>query len=437
MVAVRAFRGVRYNPEKVPALGAVVAPPFDVISPDEQEELHRRHPLNYVRVILPTGAPGNNERESRYTRAAATLRGWLADGTLLTDPEPSLYVYEQTFRVPELGGREFTRRSLIGAVLQEPFGEGQVYPHETTHAAPKEDRLKLFTAAGANPSQTFTLFPDPDGAMRAALERAAASPPAVKFTDPAGIRNRFWVVSDGNTVAEITGLMADRPLVIADGHHRYETTLMYREVLGGRGDGSSPVDFMPLCMAAMEDPGLVVLPIHRTLHGLQDFSFARFLEAEAKDFEISEARRDELIAVDLAPKAGMEDLPIFGLAARDEAGKDLFRILRLRSLASVKARAPEFPAVFRALDLTVLHLLLEDLLGIDQEKLERKENIAYFKEAPETLAALDGGAQLAVICRTTPVREIFDVVRTRQRMPQKSTYFYPKVLTGLVLRMVE
>jgi len=441
MVTVRAFQGVRYNLESVADLSRVVAPPFDVISPQEQDELHERHPLNYVRVILPRDEPGNGEGGNRYTRSAATLKKWLEEGVLLRDREPAFYVYEQTFAVREMNGKTFTRRSFIGAVLQEPLDSGQVYPHETTHTAPKEDRLRIFTATGATPSQTFALFPDPEGDVRRTLERAAGRPPTAEFTDSAGILNRFWVVTDPEFVDGLSRLMADRPLVIADGHHRYETTLLYREVRGGRGDGSSPVDYMPMCLAAMEDPGIVVLSIHRAVHGVAGLSLSRFLEHAAESFAVAEASREEVLAVALARKQGRDDLPLFGLAARDESGAERHWLLRLKDLETMARRAGELPAASRALDLTVLHLLLlEDLLGIGPERLERKENLTYFKEAEETLASLrpeKGGHQLVFICRATPVPEIFDVVRARQRMPQKSTYFYPKVLSGLVLRLVE
>src|SRR5579871_1254195 len=224
MADIRAFRAYRYDPGRVGALGDVVAPPYDVIDPALQQALYDRSPYNVVRLILNKESPSDTERDNRYTRAAATLRDWLRDDVLRQDSARGLYVYHQDF---EVEGRTYTRRGFLARVRLEPFGAGRVYPHEETLAGPKADRLKLFRATGMNLSPVFGLFPDDQASVQAQLDAAVRRAPPLEATDHLGVVNRLWPVSDQHVIGQVTSLMAQKPVFIADGHHRYETGLRY------------------------------------------------------------------------------------------------------------------------------------------------------------------------------------------------------------------
>ena len=436
MPDIRPFRALRYDPEMVGDTGQVVAPPYDVIGADLHRVLLARHPRNAVRLDLPLGEP-REDPDERYRRAARTLTAWRSDGTLRKDPRPSVYVYEQAYRVPGTD-MERTQRGFFARLRIEPFGPGSsVLPHERTLSGPKEDRYRLLRATGLNTSPVVGLYEDPSGAAAAALAGISASSPAADITDVDGVRHRLWVIADegeGSTAAVLTAAAAAGPVYIADGHHRYETAVRYRDERRTASTEQDPAfDFLLMLFLDAADQ-LTVLPTHRVVRGLGADGFARLRDGLPGLFAVTEAATDALVArydaaAELAGGAGR-----LGLVTRDrsfllEARREAFAVL---SVAGGE--------VVRALDVSLVAATLDHVLGIDAAAVAGGERITYTKSAAEAaalVASAEDGADAAFLMEPTPVASILAVSCDGDVMPQKSTYFYPKALTGLVLNPLE
>ncbi len=436
MPVIRPFRALRYDPATVGDLGAVVAPPYDVIDDRLRATLLARHPLNAVRLDLPHDEPGD-EPDERYRRAARTLAAWRSDGTLHKDPHPSIYVYEQTYRIPGTD-EERTQRGFFGRLRLEPFGEGSgVLPHERTLAAPREDRYRLLRATGVNTSPVVALYDDASGRSRDVLERLTGGPAAADLVDDEGTRHRLWPVPAGGAepnpaVAALLSAAGSGPVTIADGHHRYETALRYRDErrMTRSCEEDPPFDYLLALVLERHEP-LTVLPTHRLV--LAD-SVAEpldgLLEAARDLFEVEPVGRDRLLDAFGAPREGGHGR--FGLWFARPGGDAVGGILTARR----HAFRPHLPAggdAVRALDVTLLGVALERLAGLDTAAVTGGA-IGYTKSAADALAAVDEGrAAAAFLLEATPVADIVAVARDGDVMPQKSTYFYPKALTGLVI----
>ena len=432
MPEIRPFRALRYRPETVGDLSLVVSPPYDVISPKQQQELLARHPKNVVRLDLPPDEPGDQPHE-RYRRAARTLAAWRSDGTLHKDPRPSLYVYEQTYVVPGTSV-ERTQRGFFGRLRLEPFGEGSgVLPHERTLSGPKEDRYRLLRATGVNTSPVVGLYEDPSGRASEALEAVAATAPLSDFEDEYGVRHRFWVIpaeagADG-LVETLIAAASAAPVTIADGHHRYETALRYRdERRMTRSCEEDPAfDYLLMLFLDAAQP-LTVLPTHRVVRGLGDDGRA-LLDGAATLFSVEPADRDALLRAFAGdPRAGGRGR--LGLWTR--AGGAILTARR----EAFEPYLPPGGSAMRALDVTLLGAALERLAGIDAPAVAAGERVRYTKSAVEALDWIDraeDGADAALLLESTPVASIAEVAQEGDVMPQKSTYFYPKALTGLLI----
>ncbi len=439
MPEIRPFRALRFNSAAVTDPALVVAPPYDVIDDAERQRLLARHPANVIRLDLP-GLEGGEDPDDRYRRAARTLATWRSDGTLHKDPHPSVYLYEQAYRVP---GSEVARsqRGFFARLRLEAYGPGSgVLPHERTMSGPKEDRYKLLRATGVNTSPTIGLYDDPDGAGVAVLDANMARAADVDLIDDDGVRHRLWAVpADGDAAAAVAPLLAAAsrgPLTIADGHHRYETALRYRDERRMTRSCEEDPAFDYILMLVLEATGqpLTVLPTHRVVHGLGDAGIAALLDGLDGWFEV---RRD----VDAAELERVFD-PI-GLAA---GGGGRFGLWTRAGGALLTARrdafGPHLPsggAALRGLDVTLLAVALERLAGLDPEAVAAGA-IAYTKSVREALgwvAAGVDGADAAFLLEPTPVAAISAVARDGDVMPQKSTYFFPKALTGLVINPLE
>lgn len=432
MPDIRPFRALRYDAELVGDLGAVVAPPYDVIGPDLQAELLRRHPANAVRLDLPLAEPGE-EPDERYRRAARTLTAWRSDGTLRKDPRPSVYVYEQAYRVPGTT-IERTQRGFFARLRLEPFGpESGILPHERTLSAPKEDRYRLLRATGMNTSPVVGLYEDPAGTAAALLAAVSTELPAADLVDDDGVRHRLWAVPDdgeGSTAATLARMAGAGPVFIADGHHRYETAVRYRDERRTASAEQDPAfDFVLMLFLSASDQ-LTVLPTHRVVRNLGDDGTARLVARLPELFEVTRVDGPNLVAAfeaagELSGGAGR-----FGLVTRDgawrlEARRDAFTVLPANGGEAV-----------RALDVSLLAATLEMLAGIDAAAVAGGQRITYTKSAAEAAAlvtAAGDDADAAFLLEPTPVASILAVARAGDVMPQKSTYFYPKALTGLVL----
>ncbi len=431
MANIHPFRGWRYDPVRVDC-AAVVTPPYDVITPELQDELYARSEYNAVRLVLGRQHDTDNDQDNRYTRAAAHLDAWREAGLFRQDP-PAIYRYEQKF---EAGGETYTRRGFFCRARLSEWGREDIYPHEKTHAGPKVDRLKLMRAVRGNTGPVFGLLTDPGGEISGWLAGLGNDEPAATITGSDGVSNRLWVVDDENRLNELAGLAAARQIFIADGHHRYETALAYRnevrEQMQAAGQTPPPLgeldsDYLLMLIVADSDPGLVIWPTHRLVHGLQDFSAAALLEKCREQFTVTEAAD----AAELATRLDQAETPAYGLALP----QGLY-FLALTDAQAMDQRAPERSAAWRGLDVSTLHLLiLEDLLGINEEKLLAKENIIYSKSAAEAVRlaqAGERGVQAGFLMRPTLMSQVREVAGAGEVMPQKSTYFYPKVLSGLV-----
>jgi uncharacterized protein (DUF1015 family) len=430
---VRPFRGLRYRPGVAANLADILSPPFDVISPEAQRFLLRRHPDNVVRLELGEERLDDTPQDNRYTRAAATLSDWLSEGILAVDPEPAFYLYDQEFF---RGGRLLRRRVLLARVRLEPWEKGVVLPHEHTLIAPKEDRLQLLRHCRTSFSPVFALYRDAYGRVRAAAGQAARAAPLAEAREPGGETHTLYGLADDAATDSIHDLFRDRTLYVADGHHRYETALAYRgERRAANWSGEEPENFVFMALTAAEDPGLVVLPIHRMvrLATIPDDLPARFEELFLVE-DLGPVRsggplRDALARLS---EAGSRE-PAYVVVG---PGPSRLRLLRPRDVEALRASLPpNAPAAWRDLDVALLqYAVLEGLLGIDADRLARGGALEYTDDGAEALEAVASGrAPLAFLLNATPVEQILAVADAGERMPQKSTFFYPKLATGLVM----
>jgi uncharacterized protein (DUF1015 family) len=431
---IRPFRALRYRADEVDDLAAVISPPYDVIGPDEQRELLARDPRNVVRLDLPAAEPGD-EPEDRYRRAARTLAAWRSDGTLHKDPRPSLYVYEQTYRLPG-GAEERSQRGFFGRVRLEPFGPGSgVLPHERTLAAPREDRYRLLRATGVNTSPVVALYADGTGIAAAVLATLTAGPADLDVADSDGVRHRLWVVPDDGQsdgpVARLVAAASEGPLTIADGHHRYETALRYRdERRMTRSCEEDPAfDYVLTLLLDTTAEPLTVLPTHRILLELTDAGLERLRAGLGELFSAREASADEICHSFGGPVDGVGGRGRFGLWTRG------FGALLDARRESVEPLLPQGGDALRRLDVTVLEAAIGRLTGIDATAVA-EGRLAFTKSAPGAVERVDrraDGADAAFFVEPTPVADVLAVARDGDVMPQKSTYFYPKAASGLVI----
>jgi len=432
MADIRTFKGLSFGPAL--DLGVVVAPPYDVISAAQAAVLRARSPYNAVHVDLPV-APGETPAPAAYAAAAATFRAWRAGGELRSSTEPALYLIDQTYRGPD--GRERTRRGFIARLLLAGFDERVVLPHERTHAAAKIDRLELYRATHADLSTIFLLYPDDDGTVEEALSAAAADVmgAAREARDGDGNVHRVALLS-GARADRIAALLRSRRLYIADGHHRYETALAYRDERRAAGDHSA--DTMMVYLCGMNDPGLAVFPTHRLLRGVTVPPLTELLERLTPYFEpfggpCSGRAACAAAFEGMAGAAGTET--VFGLySPADDAGV----VVRARGTAGAERLVDQgFSPAAAGLSVTILHeFILAEVLGMDPG--ESEAHIAYAKSVPEAMTALGGGEYgLGAFLTATRVDEVRAVADAGETMPQKSTYFYPKLLTGLVFDALE
>jgi uncharacterized protein (DUF1015 family) len=420
MPDVRPFRALRYSSDEVPDLATVVSPPYDVVSPERRAALLARDPRNVIAVELPESTPGD-EPEDRYRQAARTLAGWRSSGVLRKDPRPSWYVLEQAYRVPETG-EERSQRGFLGLVRLVPYGgTAGVLRHERTLDAPREDRYRLLRATGANTSPIVGLYEDPSGVAATALGAIAARPPSAELVDDEGVQHRLWVVpADDPDVAELPGPAAAGPIVIADGHHRYETALRYRDErhMTRSCEEDPPFDWaMMLFLSTAER--LTILPTHRLLRGLS-----------AEEVGSIPARVGTLFEVEATDAAGFErgvERGTLGLATTSGCWT-----MEPKALSSEPPSGDGGSAV-DVLDVAVLGRALDRLWGIDAGAVAAGR-LAYTTSASEALASVDQRrADAAFLLAPTPVDDVVEVARRGEVMPQKSTHFYPKALAGLVL----
>jgi len=417
MAEVKPLNALHYDLGRAGSLSDLLAPPYDVIGPRERRQLLTRSPHNAVELDLPEDPAGGD----RYRHAARTLEAWRAEGVLVADEEPSIWALEQSYSGPD--GRGYVRRGLLARVGVSEYGPGLVRPHERTQPGPKQDRLDLTRATRHNLSPIFSLHPgDAWGLIEPALGE-----PWGEASDDDGTRNRVWRVDEPRALDAVRASLAGAELLIADGHHRYETARAYADEFGGDGDHR----YTLMCLVSLDDPGLTVFGYHRLLGGFAGTGRPQVLaEALREHFEIEEVGEDDL------DPAGAPGVGVFGYI--DSHLRRGFR-LRLKETKLVDGLLPGRSEAYRRLDAAILEeLVLKRALGMSAEDVERKRGIGYAKSAAEALGAIgdEGEHQVAFLLRPTPVEQVREVAAAGETMPPKSTFFYPKVPTGIVFNPV-
>lgn len=443
MADISAFKGLRYRAGEAADLSKVTAPPYDVIDADGRAELASRDPHNIVRLILPDDGKG----EGRYAHAAELLDAWLSEGVLVEDMKPGIYVIRQEW---QSGTERCERTGFVAAVALEPYGKGKIFPHENTMPAPKGDRLELLKATRANLSQIFSIFPDEDHSVGAWLTRVTGGAPEAESADAAGVVTKLWTEFDEARIAELAELMRGREVLIADGHHRYETALNYQRFcteMAREAHPNAPADaldapqlhpnapqnaVMMLCVA-MNNQGLSTLPTHRLLPAdvaqpdkLIERLKEYFCVHPIATFSQKPGELDAILKSDTTPNlmvlyVGNERPPM---------------TIRPRDDVELGALMPDHSETWRSLDVSILqYVILEGMLGLTLEHVSHGAGIGYVHDADEAKHRVDDGEfAAAFILRPTPVSAVAAVASHLEKMPPKSTFFYPKAVTGMVLR---
>ena len=415
MAEIRPLRAIHYAPGV--RLDDVVAPPYDVIDDEQRAALLARSSHNVVEIDLPQG-------DEPYEHAAQTFEAWLRDGVLVRDEEPALWALTQEYTDPD--GERRTRSGFFAAVRVTDYGPGRIRPHERTHPGPKEDRLRLTRATNANLSPIFSLYSDPRHAAWGALAaHVDGQAPFGETRDPDGTVNRLWRIADPDAIATVTEAVADAELLIADGHHRYETARVYAEEAGTDGAG-----WVLMCLVALEDPGLTVFPTHRLARGRGLERYEALATVLRENFAIEEVGEDELV-----PPAGG---PPLELGYLDAHFKRPFR-LTLRDADAGAAELPDAPPALQRLDTAVLEaMLLKGVLGLTDDDISHLNDFGYARDRRQAVDLVTSGEyDVAFLLRPTPVEQVREVAASGASMPPKSTYFFPKVPTGLVINPLD
>ncbi|MCE5250117.1 DUF1015 domain-containing protein [bacterium] len=422
MPTLRPFRALRYNQDVAGTISGLVAPPYDIIYDEWRDRLYQRSPYNIIRLIKNRDEPGDNETTNKYTRANDYIRSWMQKDVLRLDNTPSLYIRSETF---DLDGEVKTRYGFIALMKIEEFGT-HIHPHERTLSGPKIDRMNLVKATRTNLSQIFSIFKDPDSSIQnMILKRTGETSPDIDFTDEQDIVRKMWIVDDPDFISGIIGAMKGRDIIIADGHHRYETALAYRKLMEGeRTREDEPFDYVSMYFSSADDPGMTILPTHRKIQGLASFDEGTFFGMLEDSYAVE--------CIDRVPEAngllrhmreGSDTTTVFGLYTRDG-----YRIARLRN-----------PAVPKEPDVEILHNdIIERRLGISREDIAAGRYLHFCKSAEHAIEDVAAGRdQMAILMNALRTEELFRKILNGERMPQKSTYFYPKTLSGLVMYKID
>jgi uncharacterized protein (DUF1015 family) len=437
MAKIYPFRGIRYNPDVVKSLDAVVTQPFDRIDSALQDEYYGRNELNFVRLNRGKTAPGDTGSENPYTRAAGFLEAWLRNGVLRRDEKPSLYICHIEYRLP--GDHFKTWRGFLTLVQLEELGKG-IRPHEKTLARPKQDRLDLMRATGAQLEPVFLLYDDSGDEIQKRLDDAEKEGAGFSACDDDGNLHKVWAVTDHRVIEGVSRLMEGKPLIIGDGHHRYETSLEYRDEMRGKGvqcEGNENYNNILAALANARDEGVTILPTHRAVSHIPDFDEDSVFTRISKTFlieEIPHGRRKEDALHELLER--MEKLKkrhSFGLYLR---GGSTFHLVTLGKEESIEPfMKGGHSQVWKRLDVSILHgILIEKILGIGPEQIEKGMRIHYLRGAEEAVSLVDQGKYgMVFLLNPTDVDHVRAVVAAGECMPVRSTDFYPKVLSGLVM----
>jgi len=420
LAEIAPFKGIRYDETIVGDLSKVVSPPYDIISPEDRVYYHQLHPNNFVRLILGEEFESDNDSQNRFTRARGYLDKWLADGALKQDEEPAIYVYQQQF---ERDGNMKSIYGFICAVKLHEYADGVILPHENTLAKPKSALGQTIRQAQANLDCVYGLYADENAVLDEVMNRAASQKPDMDTRDKDGVRHTVWVVNDPAEIARVVDFLKDKPIAIADGHHRYETALAYRNEMRAKCSCGCEMasDYALMTIANVHQQDMTIFPTHRVVNNLSD-AIIDSMETNLGDlFEINDSSKESILS--------------------DMARRRAIGVYYAKGVKTLKLKAD--PAVLldgceasSNLELNILHkLILDRALGIDEEKLRNQTHIIYTRDPQEAMGLVDSGErQIAFLLNHIEVKSVLDIASAGEKMPQKATYFYPKLLSGLVLR---
>jgi uncharacterized protein (DUF1015 family) len=443
MAIVVPFKGVLYNQEKVEDFSKVMAPPYDVISPAQQDEYYQKSPHNVIRLILGTQFPDDSKSDNRYSRAAGFFNTWQEEAILKRDASQSFYFYHQEFSVP--GREKVNRDGFVGLVRLEDTDKKVVIPHEKTLDKPKADRLQLIEACKANFSPIFSLYPDSEDVIIQLLKGVIAGPPLIDVTDEDGILHQLWRISHADVLRKVSQWLKDIPLFIADGHHRYETALNYRNLEVKRNPqstGKELYNYVMMYLTPMEGEGLVILPYHRIINNLEGFDFSLFEKKLEDYFEIKSFQFDKSNQVQVWEEFNRQlqndgwDVPVLGMYG---AGQSCYHLLLLKEKVFFSLVDDEKGSVsLKKLDVSIIEsVIFKDVLAITGDDLKQQQNLTYVHDTREGLDLVQNeGYQLAFFLNNTKPSDIKDITGRGETMPQKSTFFYPKLLSGPVINKI-
>lgn len=423
MAVIKAFNGMRYNTSVAGEISKLCCPPYDIISENQRLEYIKENEYNVIRLELP------KEGENPYANASEILDMWRDKGVLIHEDKPAIYIYEEEFSAC---GERKSIKGIIARVKLEEFSKGIILPHEFTLSKAKEDRLNLMKATNCNFSQIYALYMDETHSTLNTINEESEGNAELEFTDSDNVTHRLWIVTDENTIAKLIDDFSDRKLYIADGHHRYETALNYRNYCRDNGiskEGDAQ-DYQMIYLVDMEHPGLVVFPTHRLVRDLPEFDKDKMLSLCAEYFDIIEYNGTENMEKELE-KLYDDGKKAFGFYC----GNGQWYLLVLKDIEIMSKFLPDLCKASQQLDVSVLHtLILEKIFGIDKENMANQINLTYTKFFEEAITLVDKGEfQCSFVLNPTRVTEIRDVAAAGEKMPQKSTYFYPKMITGMVM----
>lgn len=423
MAVIKPFRGMRYDTSKAGDISTLCCPPYDIISDSQRLGYIDKNKFNVIRLELP------KDGENPYETASDILNLWKSQGVLINEDKPAIYIYEEEFTA---NSERKSIKGIIARVKLEEFSKGIILPHEFTLSKAKEDRLNLMKATNCNFSQIYALYMEEKHLTLKTIDDCSQSSPELEFTDSDGVTHRLWIVTDEEIIGKLADDFRYRRLYIADGHHRYETALNYRNYCreNGISKEGDPQDYQMIYLVDMEHPGLVVFPTHRLVRDLPDFDKDKVLKACEKYFEITAFDSSENMESELAMQYD-EGRKAFGFYC----GNGEWYLLVLRDINVMSEFLPNLCTASQRLDVSVLHtLVLENIFGIDRENMANQVNLTYTKYFDEAVSAVDSGDfQCSFVLNPTRVSEIRDVAAAGEKMPQKSTYFYPKMITGMVM----
>ncbi|MGH9345195.1 MAG: DUF1015 domain-containing protein [Terriglobia bacterium] len=435
MAEIRPFRALHYNQRKIKDLSTVITQPYDKISPDMQSRYYTASPHNLVRVIKGKETPDDSPQENVYTRAHRDLSDWIKKEVLISDPEPAIYPYSQEYAVPGQPAVTKERRGFIALLKLEEYSAKVVHRHEETLSGPKADRMELLKKTQAHNGQVFFLYSDTKGEVEAALAAHTKAAPWEQLKDEYGTLHSVWRMAAGAAEPVIQGMM-DKKLVIADGHHRYETALAYRNLRRAEAGYDGRADYVMATFIRMETDGLTILPTHRVVHSLKGFEWAKFASEVKGTFECTEMDATPALA-----NSGKALQMALAAAGRKQpslvayAGNGKLALLSLRPDFNLAQALPDLSEQQRRLDVIILHrLIIERALSISLEDVKQEKNLHYYRGLAEAVAEVDlGKAQICFLMNSTPIEAVRNIAFAGQVMPQKSTDFYPKLLSGLTI----